>query len=147
MSGSRYGGYTAQAAQNGQRRVRDPTEEQRQAEEFVERIKADPEGALLAFRSFEDAAHRGRVDGEKAKELLQLQQATVNSTHWLYSQHFLERTDPAKDKDGNPGHKFVRCGACKTSFAELMTAEGDKWRLCPAFVKSTVVQQSGIEYQ
>lgn len=145
MSGSRYGGYTAQSAQNCTRRVRDATEEQRQAEEFVQRIKADPEGALLAFRSFEDAALRGRVDGEKAKELLQLEQATVNSTHWLYTQHNLQRTDPAKDKDGNPGHKFISCGACKASFADLMTADGDKWRLCPAFVKPTVVAQSEFQ--
>lgn len=146
MSYQRNGGaFAAASAGNGQRRVRDPVAEQKQAEEFLVRLKADPDGALLAFRAFEDAALRGRVDGEKAKELLSLQEATVNSTHWLYSQHYLERTDPAKDKDGNAGYKFVRCGACKAAFSDLMTTEGDKWRICPAYVKPTVVPASEFQ--
>ena len=147
MSYQRNGSFAAAAASNGQRRVRDPVGEQKKAEEFVERIKADPEGALLAYQAFEDAALRCRVDGVKAQQLLDLPSATVNHTHWIYTQHNLARTDPAKDAEGNAGHKFVRCDACKASFAELMTTDGDKWRLCPAYVKPTVILQQAQQQQ
>lgn len=147
MAARANGQFAAAAPAKPERRIRDATEEQRAAAAFLEKLKEDPEGAVLAFRAFDEAAHRGRVDGEKAKELLALNAATVNHTHWLYTQHFLARTDPAKGEDGSPGHKFIYCKECGMTFPDIMTAEGDKWRLCRAYVKDTAVNEKGGQFQ
>lgn len=147
MAARANGSFAPPANAKPDRRIRDVHEEARAAAAFVEKLKEDPEGALLAFRAFDEAAHRGRVDGEKAKDLLDLNAATVNFTHWLYTQHNLARTDPAKDDNGVAGHKFIYCKDCGQPFKDLMTTDGDKWRICPAFVKATAVNEQGGQFQ